>query len=90
MNNSKLVSNADFKATVKKAHLIYTDYTMTSNHGEKDALLELLSMYIYKLNNLKMEIIYHSVCQCDESEKESYIEILGDILEEMLKDTEEV
>lgn len=90
MKKSNLVTDTDSKATLKKAYLIYTDYTLSSDPEEKEALLDLLSMYIHKLDNLKAELVYHSICMAQDSEKESYTEILGDILIDSLDIDKEV
>ena len=72
--------------TLKKACLIFSDYTMATDPTDKDALLEILSDYIYALDDPKAILIYSKICDSDESEREMYIEILGDILENMSPD----
>lgn len=77
--NEKL-NNQVFISSVKKACLLYSDYTMATDPADKDALLELLATYIYKLDNHKAILIYSKVCDSSETEKEVYVEILGDLL----------
>lgn len=80
MKNTKNIETIN---TTKKAFLLYTDYTMENNPVDKDALLELLGDYIYKLEDPRATIMYAKICDSSEEDKELYIEILGDILENM-------
>lgn len=78
MNKQK--NNDNFISSVKKAYLLYSDYTMATEPNDKEALLEILSTYIYGLNDHKVILMYSKICDSSEDEKETYTEILGDIL----------
>ena len=69
-----------FVGNVKKAHLLYSDYTMTADPTEKETFLEMLGTYIYALSNPKATLTYHKICDCCERDKDLYTEILGDVL----------
>lgn len=78
MNKQK--NNDNFISSVKKAYLLYSDYTMATDPDDKEAFLEILSTYIYGLNDHKTTLMYFKICDSSEDEKETYTEILGDIL----------
>ena len=73
-------NEANLRATVKKAYLIFTDYTMATEPEDRDALLEILATYIYDLGDPRAILMYSKVCDSDDNDRETYVEILGDIL----------
>lgn len=67
MKNTKSIETIN---TAKKAFLLYTDYTMENDQVDKDALLELLSNYIYKLNDSRAILMYSKICDSSEEDRE--------------------
>ena len=75
--------NDQFITTVEKAKLLYSDFVQAVSREEKEVFLEILETYIDDLNDSRVSLVYFKVCDSSESEKEMYIEILGDLLERM-------
>ena len=73
-------TNETFITNAKKSYLLYSDYTMSTDPVEKETFLEMLSTYIYALDNPKATLMYQKVCDSFEEEKELYISLLGDVL----------
>ena len=83
MNHERTLKNG----SLEKAYLLYTDYAMSSDPTDKEALLELLSSYIYEINDHKAILMYSKICDSSDSERETYSEILCDILTTMRSET---
>ena len=53
-------TNELFLSCSRKANLLYLDYTHSCNPVEKDAILEMLSTYVYNMGDPKIIFIYSS------------------------------
>lgn len=88
MSNKTKVS-ANFISNVRIAKYLYFDYVQTDDPEEKETFLALLGIYIADLGDKRATLIYSKVCDCGEAEKEAYIEILGDTLDNIASEYEE-
>lgn len=67
---------------LKKAGLLISDYTQTTDPQEKDLFLSVAGNYIREIQDPEIELIYYRVCEApDPKEKELYLEILVDLLD---------
>ena len=67
---------------LKKAGLLISDYTQTTDTQEKDLYLSVAGNYIREIQDPEIELIYYRVCEApDSKEKELYLEILIDLLD---------
>jgi hypothetical protein len=67
---------------LKKAGLLISDYTQTTDTQEKDLFLSVAGNYIREIQDPEIELIYYRVCEApDPKEKELYLEILVDLLD---------
>ena len=68
------------KNSIEKASLLISDYTLTDSIEEKDSFLYLAGKYIQDIGNPEITLMYYKVCDSDIHEKEIYLEILIDLL----------
>ena len=78
MKNKDLLVNS-----VLRADLLLSDYTLTTDTKEKETFLEVLSNYIYAIDNNQTTLVYQKLCDSNGSEKDLYTGILIDLLEQL-------
>ena len=67
---------------IRKARLLISDYTLTASKEEKEIFLRIAGGYIFQSENPEIILIYHQVCSAtNESDKDTYLEILIDLLD---------
>lgn len=72
----------NYISNVLKAELLLTDYTFMTSLTDKNLILEIMSRYIYNLQDNKLDFIYAKICDSMEEERELYVEMLGDLISE--------
>ena len=83
MKTEKKVVNDELIGNVLKVERLISDYTLTENPKEKEIFFELSGNYIYNLSRPDITLIYQKICDSSENEKDLYIEILIDLIENL-------
>ncbi|MBQ0000820.1 MAG: hypothetical protein KBT01_04685 [Clostridiales bacterium] len=70
--------------TISKASLVLSDYTLATDPEDRKAFLSILDRYIVSIEDLRVKNIFERMTTTkDDTERDLYIEILGELLEDL-------